>query len=97
MLNLKELYEKHNEEFLRYNKIKNPMHRQVDLNAFLMLDKIAPLNNDRDIIAYAAYDEITLAFDPKKVAENATEQEIIDLIRCGVRYDTDEECFIMFV
>jgi hypothetical protein len=97
MLNLKELFEKHGDEFLRHKNIENPMHRQADLCAFLMLDKIAPLNNDRDIIISSQYDEITLAFDPKKVALYATEQEIIDLIRCGLRYDSDEDCFVMFV
>lgn len=97
MLNLKELFEKHSEEYLHHHVIENPMHRQADLCCFLMLDKIAPLNNDRNVIAYASHDEITLAFDPNTVAQNATEQEIIDLIRCGLRYEEDEECFMMFV
>ena len=97
MLNLTELFKKHNEEYLHHGDIENPMHRQADLCAFLMLDKIAPLNNDRDIIIDARHDEITLAFDSAKVAENATEQEIIDLIRCGIRFEEGDECFVMFV
>jgi hypothetical protein len=66
-----------------------------------MLHEIAPaMNADGlvfDMVSYARHDEITLVTDPATVAENATEAQIIDLIRCGVRYSAANNCFDIFV
>jgi hypothetical protein len=50
-----------------------------------------------DMIVAAEHDEIWLGADVQLVAEHATEEQIVTLIRCGVRLDADLECFAMFV
>lgn len=97
MLNLKELFEKHSEEYLMSTDIENKLHERDDIGAFLLLSKLS--NDDRklNIVAYSVYDEITLSVSPSDVAMNATEQDILDLIRYGVMYDEYEDCFTMYV
>lgn len=102
MSNLADLFEKHDDEFLKFGRITSPKHPAPDLCAFLMLHEIAPTLNAgngkvADMVAYAGHDEITLCTNPATVAEKATEQQLIDLIRCGLRYSEDIDCFQMFV
>lgn len=86
------------DEFLKDERIKpeRRLHRRPDINAFLLLDKLAgELHEgaDRDIICSASHDEFSLHLDPKDVCKHATEEDIRDLIRCGVRIDGG---FVMF-
>jgi len=52
---------------------------------------------DKDIVRSAEHDEIWLSISPEELLKVATEDQIIELIRCGVRYDADTESFAMFV
>ena len=102
MLNLSELFEKHEEEFLEFDHIANPKHPTPDICAFLMLDEICPATYSGsgkvcDIISGAEHDQIYLATDTEKFAEKATEEQVIDLIRCGVMYEEEFESFAMYV
>lgn len=56
-----------------------------DLNAFLKLQDLAPV--DGDIVSNAQHDVFWVAHDENEVADNATEEDIIFLIRCGVMYE----------
>lgn len=101
MLNLEELFEKHNDEYLKFENVKNPLHPVPDICAFLMLDSIAPSyyrgsGGRCDIISGSDHDEFWLSTSLDKVAEKATEEQIIDLIRCGVSYDSEHDAFSMF-
>jgi hypothetical protein len=49
------------------------------------------------MVSAAEHDEIWLNIDLANLAEKATEQQIIDLIRCGIRLDTRREGLCMFV
>lgn len=98
-MDLHEIFEKHNDEYLKFERIAEPRHRRRDVAAFLMLDELSPAADGKphDMVAYAAHDEITLAAEPELVVANATEAQVIDLIRCGVRFDASNDCFCMFV
>lgn len=97
MLNLEELFKKHEDEYGRFKYIKRPPSRRADVTAFIILDRLVPAYLGRDIISYAAHDEIFLDIEPDELAKVATEEDIISLIRCGVRYNASEESFEMFV
>jgi hypothetical protein len=84
MLNIEELLEKHEEEYLKFDKVKEKKTNRPDLQALLILDSIIPSN--RDIISASEHDEFFLDIDLEVLAAKATEEQIIDLIRCGVRY-----------
>ena len=93
---LKILWEKYNDEYLMFSKIKNPLHHRRDICALLMLDKIKGGTSSGSIIDASEHDEYYIDIDCEKFAAVVSEQQIIDLIRCGVRYDTGLGCFCIF-
>ncbi len=90
--NIEEIFEKHNNEFLEFDRVENKRSNRPDLHAFILLDELFP--GDRDLISSAEHDEIWLDITTEDIG-NLTEDQIIELVRCGVRYD--EEALCMFV
>lgn len=93
-IDIGEVFERCNDEFLKFEHVKNKLHRRPDMHAFLLLDQLVP--GDSDMVAGASHDEIWLEVDCEALAAVVTEEQLIDLHRCGIRYDeTDSLC--MFV
>ena len=90
MSEIAEIFEKHNDEYLKFERVENKRSRRPDLHAFLLLDELFP--SDFYIICSAAHDEIWLDAD----GEDLTEEQVIELSRCGVRFD-DGDGLCMFV
>ena len=93
-MDLKEIFEKYEDEYLKFERIVSPLSKRPDLCAFLFLDRLVP--GTSDIISASEHDEFFLDIDCNKLSENATEQDIINLIRCGILYDSGNECLAMF-
>ena len=93
-MNSYELAEKHEDKSYRFNNIKNPISTRKDLHAFMLLDKIFPGSND--IISCAEHDQIWLGITPEQILQ-LTEDQIIELTRCGIIFDKDFESLSMFV
>lgn len=92
---LDHLFEKHNEQYLKFDLVEAKRSKRPDVHAFIVLDELMPPEGIQDLIGSATHDEFYLSLDVKKFAEVATEPLIIDLIRCGVRFDSynDALCF----
>ncbi len=90
-----EQYEKYNDEFLKFDRVENKTSKRADLHAFNLLDKLVP--GDCDIVCSAEHDEIWLDVRPEELSKVATEEQIIELIRCGVRYDTGTDSLALLV
>jgi hypothetical protein len=84
------VFEKFSGEYLEFEKIENKLSQRPDLHAFLLLDSL--VSNDRDIISASEHDEYYLSVNPDELAKVATEENIRDLIRCGVRYSDESLC-----
>ena len=82
-------------EFLKFERIVDPPSQRPDLCAFLLLDKLLP--GKRDIVSYAEHDQIWLDVDIDALAEVASKDDVVYLLRCGVWYDDDVESLSMFV
>lgn len=80
---LEEFLEEHDEEFIRFGRVEHKLSNRPDIHAFLLLDQLCP--GGRDIVSYAEHDEIYLDVDVKELLEKATDEQLIDLHRCGVR------------
>lgn len=93
MINLREEFDKHRDEYMKFDRIDNPAHPCPDICAFLMLTKLVPCEGN--FVTWAGHDEIALDTDPDELAKVATSENIRDLVRCGVRYSDD--CLKMFV
>lgn len=105
MLNLKEVFEKYEDEFMKFERIENPRHPVRDVCGFIMLDEIAPKfyqseqykHQRENMVAWVKHDQIWLTTNTEELANKATEEQIRDLLRCGVFYDSDTESLSMFV
>jgi hypothetical protein len=90
---LEELFEKYDDEFLKFDRVERKLNNRSDLHAFLLLDVLVPGN--ACMVAAADHDEIYLDVELEELAKVATENQIIELIRSGVRYGDSGLC--MFV
>lgn len=82
------------DEFLEFDRVKEKLSNRPDLHAFILLDKLCPGNDD--IISASSHDEFYFSIEPYDLCEAATDEQLIDLHRCGVRYDSDNDCLCMF-
>lgn len=89
------LFEKFEDEYLNFDSVENPPTKCRDLCAFLTLDRLVPSDDAYDIVDGAEHDQIYLATDIDKLAQVATEQDILLLVRCGVDYDDEVEALTM--
>lgn len=91
------------EEYIKFNRIQSPRHPRPDVCAFLMLHDLAPCPYDegrqplRDMVAAADIDKVWLATDVATLAAVATDENVADLLRCGVLFDEDTDSLCMFV
>jgi hypothetical protein len=90
-----ECFERYNDEFLKFERIPNPPSQRPDLCAFLLLDRLVP--GKRDIVSCAEHDEIWLDVDEEQFKKTATEEDVLYLTRCGIRWDPDVESFCSYV
>lgn len=96
MLNLIEIFEKYKEDdYLEFERVENKLHERPDLCAFLLLDKLLS-DPCKNIVSDAGHDQIYLGVDIEKLADVATEDDIVTLIRCGVLYESDTDSLYMF-
>ena len=77
--------DEHDEEFLKFDRVERKRSQRPDLHAFLLLDEIVP--GRADIVCAAEHDEIFLDVDLDDLAAKATREQIVELVRCGVRLD----------
>lgn len=88
------LFEAHNDEYLKFARVPNKRSSRPDLHAFLLLDALVP--GDRDIVSGAKHDQIFLDVDPDDLAKVVTEDVAVELVRCGVMYDEENDSLMMF-
>jgi hypothetical protein len=91
---MKDLFAKFETEYLKFDRIEHKMSTRPDLHAFMLLDVLVP--GTEDMVSYATHDEITLSVEPKELEKIATENQLRDLHRCGVRHSTGFDTLEMF-
>lgn len=98
-----EFLDANEDEYIKFEHVKEPRSARPDVHAFILLEKLSPTTTPpgrsygEDMVSAAEHDRIWLSSDPRFVATNATDEELLDLQRCGVAYDEDDESFYMFV
>lgn len=97
MIDLESTFEKFDEEYIKFGHVENPPSSRPDLCAFITLDRLLPGPSGRDLVSAAEHDEIWLDVDTTQLAEVATEDDILLLVRCGVRLDTDIDSLALYV
>jgi hypothetical protein len=82
------------DDFLRFESIANPKSMRPDLHAFLLLDQLQP--GSRNIVCAARRGELFLGVDLEALARAASDEQLQELVRCGVSYDSSRDCLQMF-
>ena len=93
--NLEQAFDAASDEYIKFERIENPLHRRPDICGFLKLDQLVP-GKPRDMVCAAEHDEFFLDVDPEELAKVATQEDIVYLHRCGIRYDTGTDSLAMF-
>ena len=93
---MKAFWDECNDQFLKFDKVTNKLSNRPDLHAFMLLDKMLPIE-EKDIISAAEHDEIFLQVNIEELAKVVTKEKIMELSRCGVRFDSSNDCLAMFV
>jgi len=94
-MNLSEVFEKYNDDGCEFQDVTERLSTRPDLCAFLILERLFP-NRAVDIVAAAEHDEFYIGVNPEELASVATEEDIRNLIRCGVLYDVRNDGLSMF-
>ena len=90
------LFKKHRPvEYAHFERIEKKRSTKRDLHAFLLLEELVA--GDREMIASAEHDLIWLGTDVEALAKVITEDQLVELVRCGVRFDGFNKTLAMFV
>lgn len=93
-MSLHDRFEAINDEYLKFDRIENKRSNRPDLHAFLLLDELQP--NAKDMVSGAGHDEIFLDIDCDKLEKIITDDQILQLVRCGVWHDEYTDSLGMF-
>lgn len=96
MIDLQQAFEQVDDDFLKFDKVEPRLSPRPDVCAFLLLDRLVPPKEGRDMIGSASHDEYFLETDCERLAAAATLEDIRMLRRCGIRYDSARECLAVF-
>lgn len=94
MIDVAAVYEKHSAEYAAFDKVLAPLSQRRDLCALMLLEKLCPGGTERAIGA-AEHDFVYFDFDCDDLANTATEDDILTLVRCGVSYVGEYDCLGM--
>lgn len=93
-MTLKERFVQFEEDYIKFEDVKVKLSNRPDLHAFILLDHLIP--GTSDIVCAAEHDEFFLSIKPSKLNKVATDEQIRDLVRCGIRFDENTDCLCMF-
>jgi hypothetical protein len=103
LVDLHEVFERHNEEYIHFDRVASPRHPRPDMAAFLLLHELVPTDDEplavglKRMVPAVSHDQVWLTTSPGEFAKVASEEHVIELLRCGVLYDEGEDAFYMFV
>lgn len=82
-------------DYNNFKLVEKKRSTRPDLHAFLMLDELFP-NKGVDILSAAGHDKIWIDVDSGDI-DRLTDEQILELVRCGIIYDSESDSLAMFV
>lgn len=82
------------DDFLKFDRVENKFSKRADLHAFTLLDALVP--DSGDIVSAAEHDKIWIGVNLDELEKIITEDQVVDLIRCGVMLDAANDSLFMF-
>ena len=88
-------FEKADDEFMEFEKISPKLSNRRDLHAFMRLDQWFPSERVDNLIGAAEHDEYYLDIPIDKLV-TLTDDQVVELSRCGIRFDDSLRCLAVF-
>lgn len=95
-MNLHERMEVVNSEYGKFELIQNPRSKRRDLHAFLLLDELVPADKEALLVSAAEHDVYYIDVDVEKLDAAITDEQVIELVRCGISYSGEYDCLMKF-
>jgi hypothetical protein len=92
-MDIHEKFEQVDDDYLKFDLIENKLSTRPDIHAFILLDEIFP--DKRDMVCAAGHDIIWLDVEYEQL-EALSDDQILELTRCGVRHDKESGLLSMF-
>jgi hypothetical protein len=89
-----ERWESFSDDYLKFERVENKRSKRPDLHVFLLIDELFP-NPGRDVVCAAEHDVFYLDITGAQI-EDLTDEQILELTRCGVHYDSETDSLAMF-
>lgn len=89
------------DEALKFDRVENKRHARPDIHAMLLMDEVYP--GTRDMVSAAEHDQIWFNIEGESDPETYethwkfSEAQLVELLRCGIYFDSDTESFYSFV
>ena len=83
-----EQFEKFNEEYRNFERIENPLFRTPKLCGLAAIEKL----EGKEIEFSAEHDVLCCGSCEREL----TDEEVIYLVRCGIGWDSEFDCFYFF-
>lgn len=98
--NIEKLFEQYSDKDVDFNNIppERRLSNRRDLNAFILLDKLFPVDQEEDmadIISACEHDVAYIDISDKQI-KTLTEENIHDLVASGIYYDSEFNCLVFF-
>lgn len=94
-MKLEKMFAQSESEYRKFASVESKRSRRPDLHAFLLLDELCP--SEGHMVQHASKYEIFLAPDVQKLEKVITQDQVTELVRCGVRYDAEFGCLMLHV
>lgn len=82
-------------DYLKFERVEKKLSERPDIHALILLDSLQP-KTGCDLISAAEHDIFYLDIDADALNEVITDDQIRELARCGVHYNSDGDCLAMF-
>jgi hypothetical protein len=90
-MEINDKFEAVNDEYLKFEKIENKLSNRPDVHAFILLDKLFPSERKTDLIQAAEHDEYFIEIEGEQLLQ-LTDNQILELVRCGISYSAEYDC-----
>ena len=85
------LIDKHDKEYGKFQRIASKRSKFAEAHAMLLLEELVPDWDNEEDGNYIA-EPVSLLLGSEVIQ---TEQQVIELLRCGVTYDEERDCLVL--
>lgn len=95
LMQLKRRFEAVDPEYIKFDRIENKRSSRRDIHGLILLNEIMP--GKRGMISGADHDIIYLDANVDALEKIITDDQILELIQCGIHVSEEYDCLTMFV